>query len=213
MTLKEFQAFMPKHCGLVKRKNPSRCFKKSKAMYTGKIEYIRDDPQLKIESAKAKKLTQKFNSMDFENVSGRTEILMELFGSAGTGISIEHNFNCDLGYNIHVGNNFYAGFNCTILDMAAVRIGDNCLIAPNVGIYTSGHSIHPVERYKTGYARPIIIGNNVWIGGHSVILGGIEIGDNSVVAAGSVVTKDIPANAVYAGNPAEKIKDIDKSSI
>jgi len=154
-----------------------------------KIEYIRNDKELKKDYIRAGK------------------ILNELLGSAGEGISIEHNFHCDLGYNIHVGENFYAGFNCTILDIAEVRVGDNCLIAPNVGIYTAGHNLNPMDRHKTGFGKPITIGSNVWIGGYSVILGGIKVGNNSIIGAGSVVTKDVPSNTVYAGNPAKKIKD------
>jgi maltose O-acetyltransferase len=174
-----------------------------------RFEYIRNDKSLKKDFIRAGKLVQKFNSTDYENEKIKTEILTELFGTVGKGISIEHNFHCDLGYNIHVGENFYAGFNCTILDMAEVRIGDNCLIAPNVGIYTAGHNINPIDRHKSGFAKPITIGNNVWIGGHCVIIGGIKIGDNSIIAAGSILTKDVPENTIFAGNPAKKIKDIE----
>ncbi|TDS09813.1 sugar O-acetyltransferase [Sphingobacterium paludis] len=177
-------------------------------MNTDRIEYIRNDENLRKSFIKAGKLLQRFNSIDYENTIDKKEILKELFGTIGSGISVEHNFHCDLGSNIHVGDNFYAGFNCTILDMAEVRIGNNCLIAPNVGIYTAGHNIEPIYRYKTGFARPITIGNDVWIGGHCVILGGIKIGDNSIIAAGSVVTKDVPENSIFAGNPAKKIRDV-----
>jgi maltose O-acetyltransferase len=173
-----------------------------------KIHYKRNDPRLKAAFIKTGKLLQRFNSSDYENDEEKAEILKELFGTVGQGISIEHNFHCDLGYNIHVGENFYAGFNCTILDMAEVRIGDNCLVAPNVGIYTAGHNTDPRDRHKTGFAKPITIGNNVWIGGHCVILGGIAIGDNSIIAAGSVVTKDVPANAIFGGNLAKKLRDL-----
>jgi maltose O-acetyltransferase len=138
----------------------------------------------------------------------RLFLISELMMNKHENPSIEHNFHCDLGYNIHVGDSFYTGYNCTILDMAEVRIGDNCMIGPNVGIYTSGHSIEPKGRNKSGYAIPIIIGNDVWIGGSCVILAGVTIGDNSVVAAGSVVTKDVPANVIVAGNPAKIIKSI-----
>lgn len=174
------------------------------------IEYKRNDESLKKDFVRAGKLVQKFNYADYENEKLKTEILTELFGTVGTGISVEHNFHCDLGYNIHVGENFYAGFNCTILDMAEVRIGDNCLIAPNVGIYTAGHNINPIDRHKTGFAKPITIGNNVWIGGNCAIIGGVKIGDNSIIASGSVVTKDVPENTIFAGNPAKKLKDIEK---
>lgn len=175
-----------------------------------RIDYIRNDEKLKKQVIRTGKLIQKFNSIDYENNNLKTELLRELLGSFGKGISIEHNFHCDLGYNIHVGENFYAGFNCTILDIAKVTIGDNCLIAPNVGIYTAGHNISPINRNKTGFGKPITIGDNVWIGGHSVILGGIKIGDNSIIAAGSVVVKDVPKNTIYAGNPAKKIKEINE---
>lgn len=173
-----------------------------------RIEYIRNDPNLKKILLRAGRLVQKFNNADYEDTEGKTAILKELLGSAGNGIFIEHNFHCDFGYNIHVGKNFYAGYNCTILDFAEVRIGDNCLIAPNVGLYTAGHNIHPADRHKTGFAKPIIIGNNVWIGGHCAIIGGVTIGDNSIIAAGSVVTKDVPENTIFAGNPAKKLRDI-----
>ncbi len=177
-----------------------------------RIEYERNAPNLKKDFLRAGKLLQKFNLADYEDIETKTAILKELLGSVGNEISVEHNFHCDLGYNIHVGENFYAGFNCTILDMAEVRIGDNCLIAPHVGIYTAGHSINPAGRHKTGFAQPITIGNNVWIGGHCVVLGGVKIGDNSIIAAGSVVTKDVPENTIFAGNPAKKIKDIASTS-
>ncbi|WP_394751111.1 sugar O-acetyltransferase [Spongiimicrobium salis] len=177
-------------------------------MHAEKFEYRRADPELKEQVIRAGKLVQKFNAIDYENRSLKTKVLTELLGTVGQGVQIEQNFHCDLGYNIHLGENFYAGNNCTILDIAEVRIGDNCLIAPNVGLYTAGHYINPVDRNKTGIGKPITIGNNVWIGGHSAILGGVAIGDNSIIAAGSVVIKDVPKNTVYAGNPAKKIKDI-----
>lgn len=177
-------------------------------MHTERIEYIRGDLTLRNDLKKAGRLIQKFNSADYGNDEFKRQIIAELFGSVGENVCIEHNFHCDFGFNIHVGNNFYAGYNCTILDMAEVKIGDNCLIAPNVGIYTAGHNIHPADRHKTGFAKPITIGNNVWIGGHCVIIGGVTIGNNSIIAAGAVVTRDVPPDTVYGGNPAKKIKDI-----
>ncbi|QKE72898.1 sugar O-acetyltransferase [Arthrobacter citreus] len=173
-----------------------------------KIYYKRGTEKLKMKNIRAHKLVQEFNSISVESFESKEKIIKELFGTVGENLSIEHNFHCDLGYNIHVGDNFYAGFNCTILDMAEVRIGKNCMIGPNVGIYTAGHSIEPKDRNKSGYAIPIRIGDDVWIGGSCTILPGITIGDNSIVAAGSVVTKDVPANTVVAGNPAKFIKSI-----
>ncbi|CAM3661390.1 sugar O-acetyltransferase [Aeromicrobium ponti] len=173
-----------------------------------RLYYKRDTEELKKKNIRAHKLVHEFNHCPIEDSAKKKEIINELFGSAGLNPSIEHNFHCDLGYNIHVGDHFYAGYNCTILDMTEVRIGNNCMIGPNVGLYTAGHSIEPKGRNKSGYAVPIIIGDDVWIGGSSVILPGITIGDNSIVAAGSVVTKDVPANTIVAGNPAKILKSI-----
>ncbi|MFD9627383.1 sugar O-acetyltransferase [Peribacillus muralis] len=173
-----------------------------------KVFYERGTEELRMKNIRAHILVQEFNNCLIEDSKRKEEIINELFGSVGVTPSIEHNFHCDLGYNIHIGDNFYAGYNCTILDMAQVRIGDNCMIGPNVGLYTAGHSIEPKERNKSGYAIPITIGNDVWIGGSCVILPGITIGDNSIIAAGSVVTKDVPANAIVAGNPARVLKNI-----
>ncbi|MCK2021282.1 MULTISPECIES: sugar O-acetyltransferase [Peribacillus] len=173
-----------------------------------KIYYERGTEELKLKNIRAHKLVQEFNNSAIEDFSKREEIIKNLFGTVGVDPSIEHNFHCDLGYNIHVGDNFYDGYNCTILDMAEVRVGDNCMIGPNVGIYTAGHSIEPKDRNKSGYGIPIIIGNDVWIGGSCIILAGVTIGDNSIVAAGSVVTKNVPANTIVAGNPAKILKSI-----
>jgi maltose O-acetyltransferase len=173
-----------------------------------KIYYVRGTEELRLKNIIAHKLVQEFYHCPIEDSERKEEIIRELFGSVGVNPSIEHNFHCDLGYNIHIGNNFYAGYNLTILDMAEVRIGDNCMIGPNVGLYTSGHSIEPKDRNKSGYGIPITIGNDVWIGGSCVILPGITIGNNSIIAAGSVVTKDVPANSIVAGNPAKVLKSI-----
>ncbi|MCG7381533.1 sugar O-acetyltransferase [Paenibacillus sp. ACRRY] len=173
-----------------------------------KVYYERGTTELRDRSIRAQKLVKAFNDCDPEDGQKKERLIRELFGSISEGISIEHNFHCDLGYNIHVGRNFYAGYNCTILDMAEVRIGDDCMIGPNVGIYTAGHNIAPMNRNKSGHGISIVIGNNVWIGGHCAILQGVSIGDNSIVAAGSIVTKDVPPNTIVAGNPAKVLKHI-----
>lgn len=136
-------------------------------------------------------------------------LLKVLLGKTGKNIMIEPPFHCDYGWNIEVGENFFANYNLTILDVGKVIIGDNAQIAPNVSIYTAGHPIHPDSR-NSGYEYgiPITIGNNVWIGGNVVILPGVTIGDNVVIGAGSVVSKDIPANRIAAGNPCRIIREI-----
>lgn len=154
-------------------------------------------------------LLKHFNNAPPGNEEHNTSILLQLLGSAGEGLSIQQNFRCDLGYNIHLGRDFRAGRNCTILDMAEVRIGDNCKMAPNAGIYTAGHTLNPIDRNKTCIAHAVAIGNNVQIGGNAIILGGITIGDNSIVEPGSIVTKDVPANVVVGGNPAKIVMNLE----
>ena len=140
---------------------------------------------------------------------GLPELVKGLFGKTGKELWLEPPFHCDYGYNIEVGEQFYANFNLTILDVAKVHIGDNCFIAPNVAIYTAGHPIHPEARNSMyEYGIPITIGDNVWLGGNVVILPGVTIGDNAVIGAGSVVTKDIPASVIAAGNPCRVIRPI-----
>lgn len=136
-------------------------------------------------------------------------LLKELFGKTGEQIFLELPFRCDFGSNIEVGENFVANYNLTILDVARVKIGSNVMIAPNVSIYTAGHPLHPDSR-NSGYEYgiPITIGDNVWIGGNSMILPGVTIGSNVVIGAGSVVTKDIPDNRMAAGNPCRVIREI-----
>ncbi|NLS11967.1 sugar O-acetyltransferase [Vibrio sp. SM6] len=126
------------------------------------------------------------------------------------GAYLEPPFRCDYGDNIKVGKNFYANFNCVILDVAEVHFGDNVLLAPNVQIYTAGHPVEVEPRINgVEFGKTITVGNNVWIGGGVIICPGVNIGDNSVIGAGSVVTKDIPANVVAAGNPCRVIRPIE----
>ena len=158
---------------------------------------------------RAKRLWTKYNSMDFEDEAGRAAVLDELIGKHGKHFYIEGPLRCDYGTYITLGENFYANYNCTILDIAPVTIGDNVMLAPGVGIYTAGHPVHPDAR-RSGYeyGRPITIGDDVWIGANSVICPGVTIGSGAVIGAGSVVTRDIPANVVAAGNPCRVLRTI-----
>lgn len=157
----------------------------------------------------AKKKLFKFNNADPVNWEASMEQLKNILGKTGEKIYIEPPFRCDYGENIEVGENFYANYNLVILDICKVKIGDNAFIAPNVAIYTAGHPLDPkIRNAEYEYGAPITIGNNCWIGGNTVILPGVTIGDNVVIGAGSVVTKDIPDNAVAVGNPCKIVKNI-----
>ncbi len=137
----------------------------------------------------------------------RVDLLKELFGSSGAGLYVEPPFRCDYRSNIHVGDRFYANFDCLILDVCEVRIGHDCLMGPGAHIYTATHPLRAAERASgLEYGKPVVIGDHVWIGGRAVINPGISIGDGAIVAAGAVVTKDVPPRSVVGGNPARVIK-------
>ena len=171
--------------------------------------YISWDEELTLEREKAKDLLFEFNNIRPSLRGERETIIHKLFGKVGKNCWIESPFNCDYGYNITVGDNFYTNTNCCILDCAKITIGNNVWIGPNVGIYTPNHAFDSKER-ADGYEKslPIEIGDNVWIGGGVTIIGGVKIGQNSIIGAGSVVTKNIPAGVIVAGNPAKIIREI-----
>lgn len=171
--------------------------------------YNAADPELFQERINARKLTRLYNqTLETENQL-RTELLNELFGTIRTTINIEPPFRCDYGYNIYVGENFYANYDCVLLDVCEIHFGDNCMLAPGVHIYTATHPLNPIERISGAeYGKPISIGDNVWIGGRAVINPGVTIGNNVVIASGAVVTKDFPDNVVVGGNPAKIIKKL-----
>lgn len=178
-------------------------------MLNGEL-YNAADLELVRERENARRLTRLFNQTLETEVSKRTLILKELFGATGEKIFIEPNFRCDYGYNLHVGENFYANFDCTFLDVCEIRIGNDCFIAPGVHIYTATHPINPHERISGAeFGKPVQIGDNVWIGGKTIINPGVTIGNNVVIASGTVVTKDVPDNVVVGGNPAKIIKQIE----
>ena len=171
------------------------------------MAYISDESIMEEQKICRKKL-QKLNFMDRSDFDGIAEVVKELFGKSDRAF-VNPPFYCDYGTNIQVGKNFFANYNCMIIDVARVRIGDNCQMAPNVAIYTAGHPIHPVSRNSMyEYGKEVTIGDNVWIGGNTVICPGVHIGDNVVIGAGSVVTKDIPDWTVAAGNPCRVLRQI-----
>ncbi len=139
----------------------------------------------------------------------RKTLIQSWFGTTGENLLIEPRFVCDYGSNIHIGENFYANFNCTFLDVCEIRIGDNAMLGPNVQLLTPLHPLDAKERISgLEYGAPITIGDNVWIGGGAIVLPGVTLGDNVVVGAGSVVTKSFGDNVVLAGNPANIIKHL-----
>ncbi|MGW9103554.1 maltose acetyltransferase domain-containing protein [Priestia megaterium] len=177
-------------------------------MLNGEL-YLASDKELVKERENARRLTRLYNQTGETETIKRKELLEELFGSISKNISIEPTFHCDYGYNIHVGENFYANFDCIFLDVCEIKIGDNCFIAPGVHIYTATHPLNTEERVSGAeFGKSVQIGDNVWIGGRSVINPGIKIGNNVVVASGTIVTKDVPDNVVVGGNPARIIKHI-----
>jgi acetyltransferase-like isoleucine patch superfamily enzyme len=177
-------------------------------MLSGKL-YKAFGSELHEERLLAKEMTFEFNHLPPREIEKRKEIIQKLFGKTGNAFYIEPPFRCDYGYNISIGENFYANYNCIILDCAKVTIGNNVLFAPNVGIYTAGHPLHfELRSQEYEYAFPITIGNHVWVGGNVVINPGITVGDHVVIGAGSIVTKDIPNNVIAAGNPCKILREI-----
>ncbi|MDF2439598.1 MAG: maltose O-acetyltransferase [Abditibacteriota bacterium] len=170
--------------------------------------YNPSDEELAIGRQRARRLTRLYNATHEDEVARRIEIITELFGAVGPRVEIEPPFRCDYGENILVGDNFYANFGCIILDCARVEIGSNVLLAPNVQIYTAAHPFDAAERASgREFARPISIGDNVWVGGGAIICPGVSIGENTIIGAGSVVTKNIPANVIAAGNPCRVLRE------
>lgn len=174
--------------------------------------YSMEDAEIIAIHQRAANICQQFNALPVTESEERDKLLRRLFGSAGKNLSVKPGFNCDLGCNIHVGDGFLTNYNVTILDMATVIIGNNTWLGPNVGLYAVAHPMDAKGREaRLGIAKPITIGDNVWIGGSAVVLMGVTIGNNVVIGAGSVVTHDIPDNAVAVGNPARVIRMIDNA--
>ncbi len=171
------------------------------------MAYVADASVME-EMAKCRKILQKLNFADRSDFETIAQIVKELLGKSEEAC-INPPFYCDYGSHIEVGKRFFANYNCTIIDVARVKIGDYCQMAPNVAIYTAGHPIHPDTRNSAfEYGKEVTIGDNVWLGGNTVVCPGVHIGNNVVIGAGSVVTKDIPDWSIAAGNPCRVIRTI-----
>ena len=160
------------------------------------------DPEIMADHEAAVAWMGRYNALDLP-VAARHVLLRERFAQVGDRVSIRPPFHCDYGYNISIGEGAFLNFNCVILDVTTVTIGASTTIGPHVQIYTAEHPRDPVER-RTGieYSRPVVIGENVWIGGGAIIMPGVTIGDDAIIGAGAVVTRDVPAGATAVGNPA-----------
>lgn len=176
------------------------------------LPYISDEAVME-EQKVCRRLLQEFNTADRADFDKLADLLEKILGKSDKAF-INPPFYCDYGTHIEAGKNFFANYNCTIIDVAKVIIGDYCKFGPNVSIYTAGHPIHPAAR-NSGYefGVEVTIGDNVWIGGNTVICPGVHIGSNTVIGAGSVVTKDIPDWVVAAGNPCKVIREITEEEI
>ncbi len=178
-------------------------------MLAGEL-YLASDPELTAGRQRARRLTRLYNATTEEEEVTRTQILEELFGSVGNGAFIETPFRCDYGDNIQAGTRFYVNFGCIILDCAPVRIGNDVKFGPNAQIYTAYHPVDAQTRIAgPELAAPITIGDRVWLGGGVIVCPGVTIGENTTIGAGSVVTKDIPANVVAVGNPCRVLRQLD----
>lgn len=178
-------------------------------MIAGEVHFALD-AEIQNDKIKARKLTKEYNNTEPTESEKRIKILKELFGTCSDKVSIEPNFTCDFGYNIHIEGMLIANFDVLMLDTCEIRIGENCFIGPRTCIYTACHDIKAeVRNAPYLFGKPVKIGKNVWLGGNCVVLPGVTIGDNVIAAAGSVITKDVPPNTMVGGNPAKFIKNID----
>lgn len=168
------------------------------------------DPELVADRERANELTRRYNRTTDEESETRERLLGELFGSVDESASVEPPFRCDYGYNVHVGENLFANFECVVLDVRRVEIGRDCMVGPGVHIYTATHPLNAEERTSgVEYGEPVTIGDSVWIGGRAVINPGVRVGDGAVIASGAVVTEDVPAGVLVGGNPTEVVRELE----
>ncbi|WP_328498547.1 sugar O-acetyltransferase [Streptomyces sp. NBC_00414] len=171
--------------------------------------YIADDPEIVRRYERAMRLAARYQAAYIEDTEAARPILAELLGALGPDVHVRPPLYVDYGSNITIGARTFVNYNLTALDVAAITIGEDCQIGPNVQLLTPTHPLEPEPRRdKLEAAQPITIGNNVWLGGGAIVLPGVSIGDNSVIGAGAVVTKDVPANVVAVGNPARPVRTL-----
>lgn len=167
------------------------------------------DPELVAERRHAQRLLARYNATGADQGQTRASLLRELLGAAGDGVDIQPRFACDYGYNIRIGRRGFVNYDCVFLDSMSIEIGDDLLMAPAVQLYTATHPLDRATRAAgLEYARPIRIGDGVWIGGAAIVLPGVTIGDGCVIGAGAVVTRDLPPGSLAAGNPARVIRSL-----
>jgi maltose O-acetyltransferase len=175
-------------------------------MLAGKL-YRADDPRLVAQPARADQLMRAFNAATVDDLARRAALLRELVGSVGADVEVRPPFYCDYGYNIRLGRGSFLNYGCVLLDVCRIEIGEGSQIGPGVQIYAADHPRDPgLRRQGLENGKPVRMGNNVWIGGAAIILAGITIGDEAVIGAGGVVTRDVPPGATVAGNPARVLR-------
>ncbi|HEX6978969.1 MAG TPA: sugar O-acetyltransferase [Alphaproteobacteria bacterium] len=175
-------------------------------MLTGQL-YLPFGPELAADRRRAQTLLHAYNATTADEPERRARLLRDLLGAVGENTTVRPPFHCDYGYNIRLGSGVFLNFGCVFLDVVPIEIRDLCQIGPGVHVYAADHPRDPdLRRAGLEQGRPVRIGNNVWIGGGAIILPGIVIGDDAVIAAGSVVTRDVPAGATVAGNPARALR-------
>jgi len=179
-------------------------------MITGELFNVYD-PELVAERGVARDQVEALNALGESDPAASEQRVKALFGATGAGVEVHATFRCDYGYNIYVGDDFFANYDCTILDVAPVRIGKHCLLGPKVQIYSVNHPADPKLRRNgaMGIGKPVTLGDDVWVGGGAIICPGVTLGNNVIVAAGAVVTKSFGDNVVLGGNPARVIKQLD----
>lgn len=170
--------------------------------------YDPQDAELVAARTRARDLLWNLNATRESDAVVRQQILEELFGTLGAGVWLQPPFYCDYGQNIYLGERVYFNFNCVVLDVCEVRVGDRTLFGPAVQIYAATHPLDAELRKTRELGKPVTIGSDVWVGGGAIILPGVTIGDRSVIGAGSVVTKDIPAGVLAVGNPCKVVKPL-----